>query len=264
MFPLRLSALVLACFSLLIGSPPSRQSLPAPTATRDSQAVTLVQNALRAMGSTVPTDSVATGNVTIVAGFETSSGTIRILTRSTYQTSEQITLSQATQTIVYSEGYASERDGDTTTSLSMERSLTSRSLSFPLPFLASILEDSTQTLQYVGLEKTDQAALQHIRLRATFSLQPKLQALADATTTDIWLDSATGLPQRISYLRRDQTGGPYPAVPVDYYFSEFRTVSGVLYPFHINISLNGTPWTDISITNVQFAVGLSDIDFLLK
>src|ERR1700687_4223002 len=75
---------------------------PPPPVTRDAQAVTLLQTSVGAMGGNVPSDSVATGSIKIVAGSQTSTGTIRILTRGTDQSSEQITLPEATRTVTYS------------------------------------------------------------------------------------------------------------------------------------------------------------------
>lgn len=55
--------------------------------TSNPLATSLVQSSIRAMGGSVPSDSAATGNVTIIAGSETTTGTIRILTRGTDQSS---------------------------------------------------------------------------------------------------------------------------------------------------------------------------------
>ena len=54
-----------------------------PSIVRDQQALTVLQNAISAMGNAVPGDSVATGSVTIVAGTKTDDGTVRITTRGT-------------------------------------------------------------------------------------------------------------------------------------------------------------------------------------
>jgi len=52
---------------VLFFSQPFSQQTAAPV-TRDPQAVALMQASVRTMGGKVPSDSVATGTITIVAG----------------------------------------------------------------------------------------------------------------------------------------------------------------------------------------------------
>jgi hypothetical protein len=230
---------------------------------RDPQAVALLQSSLKAMGGTVPADSVATGNVTIVAGSQTSTGTIRILTRGTNQSSERITLPQSSYSVTYSGGLADETINSTTTSIPSERTVTSQSVCFPLPFLAAAIANADDSIQYVALETVGEQSLQHIRIQNTFASQPTLQQLADFTIFDVWLDASTSLPQRISFVRRNGSGA-VPRIPVDAYFSSYKTTSGAAYPTQINLSLNGTPWTTITINSVAFNTGLTDSNFSIQ
>jgi len=215
------------------------------------------------MGGTVPTDSVATGSVTVVAGSQTSTGTIRILTRGTNQSSEQITLPQSTYSVTYSGGLADETINSATASIPLERTVTSQSVCFPLPFLAAALANSDESIQYVALETVGQQSLQHIRIQNTFASQPNFQQFASLATFDVWLDANTSLPQRISFVRRNG-GGSAPRIPIDAYFSNYKTTAGAAYPSQINISLNGTPWATITITSVAFNTGLTDSSFSIQ
>jgi hypothetical protein len=230
---------------------------------RDSQALALLQGSVRAMGGNVPSDSVATGNVTIVAGSQTSTGTIRILTRGTNQSSEQISLPQSTYTVTYSGRLADETINSSTASIPFERTVTSQSVCFPLPFLAAALADADDSIQYVALETLGQESLQHIRIQNTFASHPTLQQFADFAVFDVWLDSSTSLPQRISFVRRNGSGA-VPRIPFDAYFSNYKTTSGAAYPTQINLSLNGTPWTTITINSVAFNTGLTDSNFSIQ
>src|SRR6267154_1762717 len=103
---MRVAPLVLLLALILYSSPRliSQQSASAPQ--RDPQAVALLQASVRAMGASVPSDSVATGTVVVVAGSLTTSGTVRILTRGTDQTLEQLSLPQSTVATIYSRGTA--------------------------------------------------------------------------------------------------------------------------------------------------------------
>src|SRR5207244_9922593 len=61
-----------------------------PTRRSSDLALAVLQGAFAAMGGSVPSDSTANGTVTTVAGSQTESGSVIILTRGTDQTSEQI------------------------------------------------------------------------------------------------------------------------------------------------------------------------------
>jgi hypothetical protein len=114
---------------------------------RDAQAVALVSQSIAAMGNTFPADSTATGSVTIKAGSETSQGTIRILTRSTNQTSIQFQTSMANWSVIYSNGEANRVDATGTTVLPLELAASSQCLYFPFPFLFGLLNNSDVSLQ---------------------------------------------------------------------------------------------------------------------
>jgi hypothetical protein len=215
------------------------------------------------MGGTVPQDSVATGNVIIVAGSQTSTGTIRILTRGTSQTSEQILLPDSSAAVTYSGGIANQEINSITTSLSLQRAATSQSVCFPLPFLTGALANSDISVEYVALEALNQESVQHLRLQNSFASQPDFHQLAEFAVFDVWLDASNALPLRISFIRRDG-GGSAPRIPVDAYFTSYKTVSGIAYPSQIGISLNGTPWTTITISSVTFNTGLTDSSFSVQ
>ncbi len=223
---MRVARLVLSFLFILTSSPGPNAQQSVNVVQRDPQAVVLLQGSVRAMGESVPTDSVATGNVTIVAGSRTSTGTIRILTRGTDQTSEQITVPQSNYTLTYSRGVAEETNNSAITGLAIERAVNSQSVCFPLPFLAAALSNSDESIQYVALETLGQQSLQHVRIQNTFASQPNFQQFADFAKFDVWLDANTSLPQRISFIRRDG-GGAAPRIPLDANFSSYKTTSSV-------------------------------------
>jgi hypothetical protein len=65
---------------------------------------------------------------------------------------------------------------------------------------------------------------------------------------------------KISYSRR-AGGQGVPSFPVEVSFSNYIRVNGVLYPFQINKSFNGTPWETITIQSVAFNTGLTAAQF---
>ncbi|HEY2548662.1 MAG TPA: hypothetical protein VGI46_21485 [Candidatus Acidoferrum sp.] len=243
------------------------QQTPPPPATQspqhDAQAVTLVQQSVAAMAGTVPTDSSASGTVTIVEGSTTQSGSIQILTLGTSQTSETITLPDNQRATVYSNGDAKEVNSTVSLITPLQLSLTEESPDFPLPILLSALGNADEAFRYVGAETLNSEPVQHIQVWNSFASQPSRSALAPFSKLDIWLDSSSGLVVKLLYTRHTG-GGAAPAFPVEVQFSNYTKVNGILYPFQINKSFNGVPWQTITIQNVSFNTGLTAAQFQVQ
>jgi hypothetical protein len=226
---------------------------------RDPQAVALLQAAVGAMGGVVPTDSVATGNIVTVAGSLTSTGTIRILTRGSDQSYDEIQTSSVFA-LVYSRGRASSITGGSLTGLPIDLAITTQSVDFPLPLFAGALANSDTAFKYIGLETLNGTSIQHIQFWNTFASIPDLQSLASSSLRDVWVNTSSGLPLRVSFKRRS-SNAPSQSTSVDVSLSDYRNINGVLYPFSIQVALNGTPWATITIQNVTLNNGLDDTSF---
>lgn len=251
------------CFAVAFLAVPVASAQTSVTkAVRDPQAVALVQKAIAAMGPT-PTDSSATGIIDITEGSDSETGTVQILTLGTDASSETISLPSGERVVVYSDLHAREVIKDQSTSTSLEAALTDQCPDFPLPLLSSLLANPDVSVRYVAAESVDGRSVQHIRLWKSFASKPQLQSLAAFSTRDVWIDPVSGLPLKIAYFRRT-AGGTAPAVPMEVEFSNYNKVSGVLYPFLIQKSCNGTPWQTITIQNVSFDTGLTDAQFQVQ
>jgi len=257
---MRVARLFLAFVLILVSSPRLNSQQSAPAAQRDQQAIALLQSSVRAMGGTVPSDSVASGNVVIVEGSLTTSGTVRILTRGTDQTSIQFLTTNVNWSVIYSDGQANRVDATGTTALPLELAASSQSLYFPFPVLSGLLGNPDVSLRYVGRESLDSSPANHIRVQNTYASSTSLQFLCDFTTADIWLDASTALPVRISLTRRNG-GGSSPKIPISFSYSNYKTIAGVQYPFSIQEFLTGTLWATTSIQSVAFNTGLTDSSF---
>jgi hypothetical protein len=248
--------------SLVLLISQSSPTLPAATnVERDPQAVTLLQSAVSVMApGGLPSDSTATGTVAIVAGSQNSSGTISILTRGSAQSSVQFQTSLSAWSVTYSNQQASRTVGTTATPLCLEEASTSLSVYFPLPVLAGLLSNPDVALVYIGQETLGFSQVQHIQATNTFQSNASLQFLAPFTVTDIWLDATTGLPTKISYIRR-KGGGSAPKIPFSVVYSNYQTVSGVSYPFTIQEYATETLWATTTIQTVVLNSGLTDSNF---
>jgi outer membrane lipoprotein-sorting protein len=230
---------------------------------QDPQAVAILQASLNAMASTIPSDSTANGSMEIVAGSQTTEGTIQILTKGTAESLVQFTGPSVSTTLIYASGQANEVVNGAVNVLSLERIQTVQAPEFPLPLLLAILSNSDTSLQYIGLETLNGESVNHIRSWNTFASQPGLQSLANFSTRDIWFDATSGLPVRVSFTRCDAQGATA-GIAVDVFFSNYQINSGVAYPYSIQESLNGTPWATITIQSVAFNTGLTDASFTIQ
>ncbi len=244
--------------ALVVFSAPNLQAQQVPQ--RDSQALVLLQRAVTAMAPVAPTDSAASGTITIVAGGETQTGTVRILTRGTDQFAELMQTDKGSRSWVVSGLGAREQQGASSKNLSVEAALSGLVPFYPLPLLAGALANPDSAFILIGEESLDGTLTYHVRLWNTFASNAEFQNLAAFSVKDVWLDAATGLPRRLTCERRDASGSAERArLAVSY--SDYRNIGGVLYPFHIEKSLNGTPWQTITLQSVAFNTGLTDADF---
>lgn len=241
-------------------SPPPQAT---QTVTRDAQALAILQQAVSAMG-TPPTDSLATGEVTVTAGSSTETGSIEILTRGVEQTLERRITPSATSEFVYSAGLASASDGQTRKGSSLEWAQTAQSTVFPLPLLAGGLQNPDIAFAYVGQDTVEGTLASHIQFWNTFASNPQRQALASLPRRDVWISTTTGLPLRISFTEQDGRGWTVPKTRIETTYEKYQAVSGVMYPLLIDETLNGSQWLTITITNVALNTGLSDSNFPLE
>jgi hypothetical protein len=262
-FSLRVITIAVMWLGWTLEAGSAQNQIPIVTALKDPEAIAVLQQSFAAMGNSVPSDSIAMGNITIVAGTKSSQGTIRVLTRGTGQSSVQVTVPEGTRTLIYSTGQANELVGSTVNVLSLELAVTSQAPGFPSPIIATLLTDPDTSFQYVGLETSNGMSLHHISAWDSFASQKDMQLLANFSMRDIWIDAASGLVQRLSYTRRAAHGAA-PGIAVNVFYSDYRSVSGVLYPYSIQESWNGTPWATITIQNVSLNNGLTDADFPIQ
>ena len=212
------------------------------------------------MGGSAPADSTATGNLGLVAGSTSETGTFRLLTRGVDQTAEYIETTSINQSMVYSRlGHptALHRAKLVCSGPSQRNRLISH-----CPFSSRRCKIPIQPSSMSAKKSLNNLAAQHIRVWNTFSSQPGLSDVARFSIRDIRLDSSSHLPLKISYARRYTASAD--ALLVEVFFSDYRNVLGYQYPFAIKKSLNGTPWVAMTVQDVTFNTGLTDNDFPIQ
>jgi hypothetical protein len=230
--------------------------LPIVGARAETDPRAILQASVTAMGGAAPFTSDATGTITITEGSTTRSGTLRTRTRGLKESNDTID-AQTHEERIYNDGSALERQGDLTRSLSKELAAGTSSSQFPLVALQALLAEPDNVFEYVGREAVEGRQTNHVRVRNTFSSRPDLQPMSEVTARDLWIDTSTRLPVKLALRRFDGRGGTY-AVPVAFVYSDYRSVGGKLFPFHVEQNLNGTPYASIAITSVTFDTSVSD------
>jgi len=230
---------------------------------RDARAVAVLQQSSAAMGRGIPTDVVAEGSVTIVAGSKTDRGRIRCQIRGWEESSEKIETSESVTELRFSRGLAAEVKDAKIRQVSQERAATSQSPLFPQQILAAALNAPDGAFEYVGPEKIGNVETVHIRFWRTFASLPKFQRLAEFTRKDVWIDAQSGLPVKLAYEIREASGRA-DRIPFEVTYSDYRSVGGVAFPFRIEELLNGTPWTTITLDRISLNTGLSDAAFFIR
>lgn len=237
------------------------QSTSQPIFRRDAQALTILAQTFKALGGVVPPDSQASGTFARVSGSTSDTGSIQVMTRGYSQTVEKVTSAGTTTSVIYSQGFSGQKDASGITRFSLERSLSSDSAMFPLITIAAA-QDPTSGAQFVGNEIVNGVTAYHLRIWRNISDQ-NFTGLSAFAIKDIWINAASGLPLEIAFDMRDADGSA-PHIPVALFFSDYRSVNGILYPFQISKSLNGTPYMAIAISSVAFGMGLTDLNFSLN
>lgn len=244
----------------------SSTSVPSVQSTwtfrRDTVATALLQKSVAAMAATAPSDSAATGSLTIVEGSTNETGTITIQTHGMAETAETIDLPDGHRAVIYNNGDAKEVNGSNSVIPTLQLILVDQCVDFPLPLLSAFVNNPDESIHYVGQESLNGVSVQHIQVWNSFASKPRMQklGLAPFSVREIWLDATSYLPVKVAYSRR-MGGGAYPSIPVAITFSNYKNVNGVLYPFQIDKSYNGTPWQTITIQSVSFNTGLTDAQF---
>jgi hypothetical protein len=205
-----------------------------PQATRDPQAVAIVQTALTAMDGSglvgAIQGSVESGTTTDSSAPESSPATF-ISTYAGGQFREEVTSASGGHVLVSNAGAPQDyRDGSWQAQPSV---VTRTNLPFHVPalVLSYDLNDSVYAFTYLGTTTVSSNNVVHIRIVDVSDL-----AGQQFTAQDWYFNSATGLPARVQF-KVPTTPQPKDALPETIDFSNFQVVSGVLVPFQLAITV---------------------------
>lgn len=252
------SLLLIATLTLILASQMNGQGPPPPQ--RDASAIATISAAIAALGGQTAVsqinDSVATGTTT-PQGQGSQSGTFTWKTLGAeFRYETQIGSSAQ----IYVSGYGSPANSQngTVASLPVHVALASPAFHLPALLLSRELNDSTYTLIAMGNTTlpNGQPVVQVRTISAAYPQYPPV------TQQDWFFDPATNLPLRVAFSLPTTTSAT-DCTNSTADFAGYQDVSGILVPLMLVMTPEGSPSTTVSISTINFNVGLLSSDFTL-
>jgi hypothetical protein len=260
------------CGSLALSFVLLQSTLAAPpqTAASSQQAVVLLQKSLAAMvGSASISDVTLTGSARRIAGSddETGSATLKAAVNGSARLDFSFASGNSSEVSnLFASAPAGSWSGPDNTShplafhnllaetawfspgLAIARRLSPTDLPIGSKFVAT----------YVAHETLNDQAVEHVTVTQTSSIaEPQGgPTLAHLSEVDFYLDSTTLLPAAISFNIHPDNNALLD-LPVQVLFSDYRTVSGVQVPFHVEKFFNNVLALDLQFQSASINSGLS-------
>jgi hypothetical protein len=270
---MRFARAVLVSLLLLLGIPIYAQEGPQAQAPPTAQgAIVLGQVFATLIGSTTVSDVTLTGTARHIAGSEDEMGTVTLQALATGESSvasmyasgnlsEVVSLSSAGMPV----GNWSSPDG-VSHPISQHNLWTDSSWFFPaltVSKLFSRLQSYSVTL--VSQETKNGVSVRHLTTTGQFSnLPPDLTAqMQHLSQMELFVDLATLLPVALDFNIHPDNNMLLD-IPVEIRFSDYRAVSGIQVPFHVEKYFNGSLNLDIQLQTATVNSGISANTFAIQ
>ena len=146
--------------------------------------------------------------------------------------------------------------------MSYHNLLTDSSWFFPALTLSKLLASQTTIVTLVGQETKDGSPVTHLTASQQFPDVPADMAplMQHVSQMDLFLDTSTLLPAALDFNVHPDDNMLLD-IPVEVRFSDYRAVSGVQVPFHIEKYLNNSLILDIRLQAATLNSGLAASTF---
>ncbi len=232
------------------------------------QAVSFASQSVTALtGGKAINDVTLTGSVTWSGGAAPETGTATLLASGTGESRTSLVVPSGTRTEI--------RDASTGTPKGQWIAQSGASGLFAshncatdavwfFPALGSLAAGPNVVLTYVGQETRNGVAVQHIQ---SYLYQPNPSRANPSpqqlSTMDFYLDATTLLPVAITFNAHPDNN-PSTNLPIEVDFFNYQVLNGVLVPTHVQRSLQGDVFVDITISDASFNTGLPLSDFTIN
>lgn len=248
--------------SLLGFSPPQTSTV---SSTQDPRAVAIITQSLSAVAGQVPlTDITLQGTATYTAGSDTETGTATLEATSHNESRVTLNLSDGVHEWIRNgtAGVRSGPDGQTH-AIAGHNLWTAPSWFFPALTLAQNLKNPSSTFSDLGQESRAGQTVEHLKLENLPQGASSATAaiIGGLSATDVYL-AASALPVAIGFNAHPDNNF-HIDLPVEVQFSDYRPVSGMRVPFHIQKFIQGSLLLDVVVSSVSVNSGIPDEAFTL-
>jgi hypothetical protein len=248
-------------FCLLVIANAANAQQTSPVVAQNSTAVALATKSIALLsGSVQIVDVTLTGTATRVAGSDTGSGALTLRALGTSNSRMDLRLSDGT----YSEIRTAQSGalqgqwlapGGSYNNMAAHNCITDAAWFFPSLSVLTQLSNPNLIATYIGQETKAGVGVYHLQLSIQSPTDPT-GLLQQLSAEDVYLSASTYLPLALVFQTHpDNDALTNILVEVD--FSNYQAVNGVQIPFHIQKSLNGSLFLDMSIQSATLNSGLS-------
>ncbi|HEV2416459.1 MAG TPA: hypothetical protein VGX94_01510 [Terriglobia bacterium] len=243
----------------------SPSTMPAPV--RDPQAVVLLSQVLSRLKSTPTaiTDVSLTASATYTAGSDQETGTATLQALGAEQSRVTLNLDNGQRQEIRN-GFMGAWSGTDGAAHPMagHNCWADASWFYPLLTLENAAADPTLSVAFAGPttingEAVEELVLSRVMPNQSATVTAEIQKLS---TVHFYLDSSSLLPVEIEFNTHPDKNF-YQDIPLDVEFSDYRPVSGVLVPFHIQKFIQHSLLLDLEVSGAAVNSGLSAGEFAL-
>jgi outer membrane lipoprotein-sorting protein len=264
----RMTAVVAFFFSLVLSIPSHAAAAKQYVLTINPQALTVAQATFSAMGGIQAVagyqDSQSTGTVTIYSGGSPTSYSITLKSKGQRETRVELQKANGTNIRIVNQGQGAiiHPDGSV-------KNLWSNNTFYEyvnhVPLLSVLGEyaNGTVNLLYNGVAQVQGQSEDVVEVDFVPSLDPVNGPIfASMSRTLFYVNQTNRLVDKIQTTPLYE-GGNKDTFTEETYLSDYRSVNGMLVPFHQTVYVDGQLDTDLTFTSVSFNVGLPDSEFAL-
>jgi hypothetical protein len=261
-----LGAMVWACVSVA--------ALAQQSSANTAQAIPMLQQSLRLLtAGNSASDVVLTGTARRVAGSDDETGSVVLKALATGEARMDLRFPSGPLTEVWVNsgnlegnlsGQWSGHDG-VAHPMALHNLMTDSSWFFPAMTLTKWLSIPGYAATYVCEETQNGGTVQHITvsLLATAFSPEMSSTFQHLSKTEIYLDSASGLPVALAFATHPDNNGLLD-IPVEIRMSDYRAEGGVQVPFHVQKYVNNSLLLDIQLESAGINSGLTTSAFTIQ
>jgi hypothetical protein len=242
----------------------AQQAIQVPTApTRDPQAMSVLSNALTALGGSgiaAIQDTVVQATLTPPQGHAEGPGTATFKTKGAKIRSDATSGSKS-GTSIFNNGREFRSSDHGMLPAHSANADHKRIEHLPALMLAQELARGDFSATYVGQESVEGQTVQHIRLFRISNRNPAADAqLTKNSELNIFVDTQTSRILKISFPYVTENDWRR-SLPMEILYDDYRVTNGIAVPFHQRYFFNGQPAGELLFTSVAINQGTPDSVF---